>query len=109
MEEKYGGEVWQLPFDVRARAALDSLPEEWKAVDVLVNNAGLAIGVDKEHEGSLDEWGVVIGTDVKALSAMTRHENKSHYMTLYDGLFCKDSRRSRPRVSRHAENGKSVG
>ena len=65
LEEKYGVEVWLLPFDVRdraaARAALDSLPEEWKAIDVLVNNAGLVIGVDKEHEGSLDEWDVVPG------------------------------------------------
>ena len=76
LEEKYGAEVWLLPFDVRdraaARAALDSLPEEWKAIDVLVNNAGLVIGVDKEHEGSLNEWDVVIDTDVKALLAMTR-------------------------------------
>ena len=76
LEEKYGVEVWLLPFDVRdravARAALDSLPEEWKAIDVLVNNAGLVIGVDKEHEGSLDEWDVVIDTNVKALLAMTR-------------------------------------
>ncbi len=76
LEEKYGVEVWLLPFDVRdraaARAALDSLPEEWKAIDVLVNNAGLVIGVDKEHEGNLDEWDVVIDTNVKALLAMTR-------------------------------------
>ena len=65
-----------LPFDVRdrqaARAALESLPEEWKAVDILVNNAGLVIGVDKEHEGNLDEWDIVIDTNVKALLAMTR-------------------------------------
>ena len=40
-----------------AAASLESLPEEWKAIDVLVNNAGLVIGVDKEFEGSLDEWG----------------------------------------------------
>lgn len=76
LEGVYGAEVWLLPFDVRdratARAALDSLPEEWKAIDVLVNNAGLVIGVDKEHEGSLDEWDVVIDTNVKALLAMTR-------------------------------------
>ena len=64
LEKKYGVEVWLLPFDVRdraaARAALYSLPEEWKAIDVLVNNAGLVIGVDKEHEGSLDEWDVCL-------------------------------------------------
>ena len=65
-----------MPFDVRDHSrspcCLDSLPEEWKAIDVLVNNAGLVIGVDKEHEGSLDEWDVVIDTNVKALLAMTR-------------------------------------
>ena len=76
LEEKYGVEVWLLPFDVRdraaARAALDSLPEEWKAIDVLVNNAGLDIGVDKDHEGSHDAWDVVIDPNVKALLAMTR-------------------------------------
>ena len=74
--EKYGADVYLLPFDVRARqaarAALESLPEEGKAVDILVNNAGLVIGVDKEHEGNLDEWDIVIDTNVKALLAMTR-------------------------------------
>ena len=74
--EKYGADVYLLPFDVRdrqaARAALESLPEEWKAIDILVNNAGLVIGVDKEHEGNLDEWDIVIDTNVKALLAMTR-------------------------------------
>lgn len=74
--EKYGADVYLLPFDVRdrqaARATLESLPEEWKAVDILVNNAGLVIGVDKEHEGNLDEWDIVIDTNVKALLAMTR-------------------------------------
>lgn len=74
--EKYGADVYLLPFDVRdrqaGRAALESLPEEWKAVDILVNNAGLVIGVDKEHEGNLDEWDIVIDTNVKALLAMTR-------------------------------------
>ena len=74
--EKYGADVYLLLFDVRdrqaAHAALESLPEEWKAIDILVNNAGLVIGVDKEHEGNLDEWDIVIDTNVKALLAMTR-------------------------------------
>ena len=74
--EKYGADVYLLPFDVcdrqAARAPLESLPKEWKAVDILVNNAGLVIGVDKEHEGNLDEWDIVIDTNVKALLAMTR-------------------------------------
>ena len=46
--------------DVRDReqvkAALENLPADWKTIDLLINNAGLVIGVDKEFEGSLDEW-----------------------------------------------------
>lgn len=76
LEDKYGADVILLPFDVRdrqaAKAALDSLPDDWKKIDVLVNNAGLVIGVDKEHEGNPDEWDIMIDTDVKALLAMTR-------------------------------------
>ena len=49
-----------------------SLPEEWKGIDVLINNAGLVIGVDKEFEGSLDEWDIMIDTNIRALLAMTR-------------------------------------
>ena len=76
LEEKYQADVILLPFDVRdrqaAQTALHSLPAEWEEIDVLINNAGLVIGVDKEHEGNLDEWDIVIDTNVKALLAMTR-------------------------------------
>ena len=76
LEKMYGVRVYILPFDVRDRkqaaAALESLPEEWKAIDVLVNNAGLVIGVDKEFEGSLDEWDIMIDTNIRGLLAMTR-------------------------------------
>ena len=76
LEVKYGVRICLLPFDVRDRnaatMALASLPEEWKRIDVLVNNAGLVIGVDKEFEGNLDEWDIVIDTNIKALLAMTR-------------------------------------
>lgn len=71
-----GVDVLTLPFDVRdreaMRAALDSLEGKWKNIDVLVNNAGLVIGLDKEFEGNLDEWDVVLDTNVRALLAMTR-------------------------------------
>lgn len=74
--EGKGTEVVTLPFDVRDREAmsraLDSLEGKWKNIDILVNNAGLVIGVDKEFEGSLDEWDVVIDTNIKGLLAMTR-------------------------------------
>lgn len=71
-----GVEVLTLPFDVRDRQAIrqavDSLKGKWQDIDVLINNAGLVIGMDKEHEGSLDEWDIVIDTNIKGLLAMTR-------------------------------------
>lgn len=71
-----GVKVLTLPFDVRDRQAasraIGSLEGKWREIDVLVNNAGLVIGMDKEHEGSLDEWDVVIDTNIKGLLAMTR-------------------------------------
>ena len=76
LEQQYGARVCLLPFDVRDRKtaaeALASLPDEWKAIDILINNAGLVIGVDKEHEGNMDEWDIVIDTNIKSLLAMTR-------------------------------------
>lgn len=76
LKEKYNSECYVLPFDVCDRNAaiesLESLPNEWKSIEILINNAGLAVGVDKEYEGSLDEWDVVIDTNVKALLSMTR-------------------------------------
>ncbi len=69
-------EVLTLPFDVRdraaMRAAIDSLQGPWQQIDVLINNAGLVIGVDKEFEGNLDEWDIVLDTNIKALLSMTR-------------------------------------
>lgn len=76
LETAFGIQAYVLPFDVRDRkeaaTLLDSLPEAWKAIDVLINNAGLVIGVDKEFEGNLDEWDVMIDTNVKGLLSMTR-------------------------------------
>lgn len=54
------------------RAAIDSLQGPWQQIDVLINNAGLVIGVDKEFEGNLDEWDIVLDTNIKALLSMTR-------------------------------------
>ena len=74
--DKYQVEVFPLLFDVRDREAVtqavESLPTEWQAVDILINNAGLVLGVDKEHEGSLDDWDVVIDTNIKGLLTVTR-------------------------------------
>ena len=76
LKEKFNAECYVLPFDVcdreAAAAALEALPDKWKSIDVLINNAGLAVGVDKEHEGNLEEWDVVIDTNIRALLSMTR-------------------------------------
>ena len=76
LKNKYGTECYVMPFDVRDRiaaaSALEALPEEWKAIDILINNAGLASGVDKEHEGSFEDWDAMIDTNITALLYMTR-------------------------------------
>ena len=76
LKEKYNAECYLMPFDVcdrnAASEALEALPQEWKSIDILINNAGLAVGVDKEHEGNLEEWDIVIDTNIKALLSMTR-------------------------------------
>lgn len=76
LEKEFSIKVLILPFDVRerdsVRKALDSLEGIWKNIDVLINNAGLVIGVDKEHEGNPDEWDIMIDTNIKGLLAVTR-------------------------------------
>ena len=71
-----GTEVLVLAFDVRNReaatAAIEGLPAEWQTIDVLVNNAGLALGLEPEYEGSLDDWETMIDTNIKGLLLMTR-------------------------------------
>src|SRR5450830_699460 len=54
------------------KAALDGLPAEWREIDVLINNAGLALGVTPAHTSSLEDWDTMIATNVSGLVAMTR-------------------------------------
>ncbi len=65
-----------LPFDVRDRnavvAAIDGLPEHWRNIDILVNNAGLGRGLDKLHEGNIEDWEEMIDTNIKGLLYVTR-------------------------------------
>ena len=71
-----GTEVVTLKFDVRdreaAQKAIDSLPAEWTKIDVLVNNAGLALGLEPEYEGDFNDWDGMIDTNIKGLLTMTR-------------------------------------
>lgn len=65
-----------LAFDVRDKAALEEsladLPEAFAAIDVLVANAGLALGLEPAHKASLDDWEVMIDTNCRALAHVTR-------------------------------------
>ena len=76
LHDRYEADCYILPFDVCDRKAsaeaLKSLPEEWSSIDILINNAGLAVGVDKEHEGNIDEWDMMIDTNIKGLLSVTR-------------------------------------
>jgi hypothetical protein len=74
--EAKGTKVMILAFDVRdtekAKKYIDSLPKEWRNIDVLVNNAGLALGLEPEYKGDLDDWETMIDTNIKGLLTMTR-------------------------------------
>ena len=69
-------EVLTLTFDVRDREKatkyINDLPQEWQQIDVLVNNAGLALGLEPEYEGSFEDWETMIDTNIKGLLTMTR-------------------------------------
>ena len=61
-----GRDVLTLAFDVRDRDKavkyIQELPTEWRKIDVLVNNAGLALGLEPEYEGNPDDWETMIDT-----------------------------------------------
>jgi NADP-dependent 3-hydroxy acid dehydrogenase YdfG len=71
-----GTEVLTLAFDVRdrekAKKYIAELPTEWQTIDVLMNNAGLALGLEPEYEGNIDDWETMIDTNILGLLTMTR-------------------------------------
>jgi 3-hydroxy acid dehydrogenase/malonic semialdehyde reductase len=76
LEEELGAKVHPLRLDVTDAAAVATLPaalpEAWRAVDVLVNNAGLALGLDPAQRASLEQWDSMIDTNVTGLVHVTR-------------------------------------
>ena len=70
-------EIYLLELDVRDRpqveSAINALPEAWKSIDILINNAGLSRGLDKLYEGNFQDWEEMIDTNVKGLLYMTRY------------------------------------
>ena len=76
LKKELATDVLTLAFDVRdrekAQQYIGGLPDEWQKIDVLVNNAGLALGLEPEYEGNLDDWETMIDTNIKGLLTMTR-------------------------------------
>jgi 3-hydroxy acid dehydrogenase/malonic semialdehyde reductase len=76
LASELGTDLLPVTMDVTDKAsilqALTSLPAEWKQIDVLINNAGLALGTEGAHNASLDEWETMIATNVKGLVTVTR-------------------------------------
>lgn len=68
--------VHTVKLDVRDRAAVENvvaaLPVEFRAIDVLVNNAGLALGLEPSHKVDIEDWEVMVDTNVKGLMYCTR-------------------------------------
>ncbi len=76
LEKKYEIETYSFKCDVRDRddveEKLNSLPAKWKKIDVLINNAGLARGFNKIHEGDNQDWEEMIDTNIKGLLYVSR-------------------------------------
>ena len=86
-------DILVLPLDVRDRAAVsravESLPEEFREIDVLINNAGLALGLEPAHKVNLDDWDIMVDTNIKGLMYCTRlilpgmvERNRGHIVNL---------------------------
>jgi len=76
LKEKFNTESKILSFDIQNYSAIKesfaSLPEEWKDVDILINNAGLAQGMHKLYEGNPEDWDVMINTNIKGVLYLSR-------------------------------------
>ncbi len=76
LKEKYAIKILPLVFDVRknseVKKAINSLTDKWNKIDVLVNNAGLAMGFDPIQEGNIQDWEIMIDTNLKGLLYVTR-------------------------------------
>ena len=71
LQKQYHIEIFAICMDVRDKEIVENqiktLPENWKKIDVLVNNAGLAVGLNPLHEGLIEDWERMIDTNIKGL------------------------------------------
>jgi len=93
IEKKFNNKVLTLNFDIRNNKevtdAIESLPEIWKNIDILINNAGLAVGMNHIQEGIIDDWERMIDTNIKGLLYISRlvipimvSNNKGHIVNI---------------------------
>ena len=93
LEKKYNIAVLQLAFDVREQdqvfKSINSLPDDWKAIDVLINNAGLALGRDSFENADMDDWNIMVDTNIKgfayvgkAISALMVARKQGHIINM---------------------------
>lgn len=90
---RFKTDILTLNFDIRileeVESAVQALPEEWKNIDILINNAGLAVGITPIHEGVYDDWERMIDTNIKGLLYLSRTiipfmkmRNKGHIINI---------------------------
>jgi 3-hydroxy acid dehydrogenase/malonic semialdehyde reductase len=76
LKKDYNTDSYVFTLDVRQRKAvneaINKIPKKWSAIDILINNAGLARGLSKLHEGNIDDWEEMIDTNVKGLLYISR-------------------------------------
>jgi 3-hydroxy acid dehydrogenase/malonic semialdehyde reductase len=71
LKAEHGDKIFILNLDVtqndQLKKAINELPDEWKKIDVLINNAGLAIGTEMAHKSSLEDWNTMVNTNIVGL------------------------------------------
>lgn len=76
LKDRYQNQILALKLDVQNKCdvnqVIDSLPPDWQKIDILINNAGLALGLEKLQEGALADWDAMIDTNIKGLLYLTR-------------------------------------
>ncbi|HEX3574390.1 MAG TPA: SDR family NAD(P)-dependent oxidoreductase [Rhodopila sp.] len=93
LRNEIGSAVLPLPLDVTDEAAVaalpDSLPADWKDVDVLINNAGIALGLDPAHKADINDWNRMVAVNVSGMMHMTHallpgmvQRNRGHIVNL---------------------------
>ncbi|MGZ3787230.1 MAG: SDR family oxidoreductase [Bacteriovorax sp.] len=93
LKKEFPTNLHTIKLDVRNReevkAAIDNLPIHFKSIDVLINNAGLALGVDPAHKASLDDWEIMIDTNINGIINCTHNilpgmveRNRGHIVNL---------------------------